>query len=621
MKRRQLFSGGFAVLAGSVLPMPGGNVARSQPVVVRAAVVIGVDKCDPFIPLNAASSGAREVSKWLRDEGFNEVHDFIDDGKSEPDGVPKPVRVAAISDKIEELLKKDGLRQLVLYFAGHGMITASDDVWLLSKGGTQSGEMIGVNSSYRLAKQSNIPSVVFLSDACRLPPRNVAQVQSSPVPIFPSNGPNSKLVEIDKFSATQVGYAASEFEIEEKYQGVFTATLLKAFMTPAPCLVDVRSNGEKVIPNRKLQHYLRDEVPKRASAKDFRLKQVPECDVPSSDDIFIARFSGEVPNCPDQVPVVPVTISDISTFEIERIIERRAIASTDPFEIVREASIRAAFNTTGFRNARDDVGGAFNKTVLWNSLNGVQTGFVIAGRRAVKITVPPGVNATINENESGVDSLLSLAFEGDIRACSVAIRFEDGTGTILAGLLGFVGTVSTTAQTVTNVAYDRNDEIGYVDPVLQKLRSTAAAAFQFGVLRFRGTQEERQQQAEKFGDEVRIGKTNDPSLGIYAAYAFDEASLPEKVLSVGEFMRRDLGSNIFDVELLGGSAENGTNQQKVVPCCPMLSVGWSYLASSKLKLPETVSRAQEFLIASPWTLLEKEGMDILERAIETGTVE
>ena len=242
---------------------------------------------------------------------------------------------------------------------------------------------------------------------------------------------------------------------------------------------------------------------------------------------------------------------------------------------------------------------------------------MISGSSVAEIAVSHGIVATLKPLDQ--NGIITLAFNNNASGCNVAIRFANGTGTVLAGLRNHVGTVSTSDQAITNVSYDANYEVGQAEPMLQRLRATSAAAFQSGVLRFSGTQSVRQRQAEFFGDSVRMGKSADPTLGIYAAYAYDEASLPEKVKSVNGYMRGDLQVELFDVAMLAGEAFNGVEgKPKVVPCCPMLNVGWSFLPSSRVKLWPTVAEAQAFLIPSPWTLFKKEGMDILMPAIASG---
>lgn len=258
----------------------------------------------------------------------------------------------------------------------------------------------------------------------------------------------------------------------------------------------------------------------------------------------------------------------------------------------------------------------FDVSSLWRDVSRAEAGFVIVGRKVTEVAVPPGVTADLVN--SGPNSVVSLHFDDSRPGCSVAMRFEDDTGVVYAGLRNYVATVSASSHAITNVAYDAVFEVGHTADRIKELRATAAAAFQYGVLRFRGSQKERQRQAVAFGEKIRHGKSADPSLGIYAAYALDEASEPERVASVRSYMRGDLGIDIFDVAMLAGVAVRDAKAD-VVPCCTMLSVGWSYIASSKVTLHPLVAEAQAYLIPSPWTYFQKEGMDLLFPAIKAWT--
>jgi len=99
MRRRDLLASGVApastLAARSVL-------ARTQ-ALVRAAVVIGMNKAGTLPMLSAAASGARTTADWLRNEGF-EVRLFADDAG--------PVKPNDLFDAISALVDRGTLDQL-----------------------------------------------------------------------------------------------------------------------------------------------------------------------------------------------------------------------------------------------------------------------------------------------------------------------------------------------------------------------------------------------------------------------------------------------------------------------------------------------------------------------------
>lgn len=154
--RRRDFLAMAVTTAGLLAVRP--VLAKSGGQKQRAAVVIGVNKAGQLPVLNAAVSGARTVANWLEAEGF-EVKLLVDDGK--------PVRVSEIFDVIEEFVGRGTLDQLVVYFSGHGFLSGYSEHWLLSKAPDNPNEAVSLRESVDLARESAIPNVVFISDACR----------------------------------------------------------------------------------------------------------------------------------------------------------------------------------------------------------------------------------------------------------------------------------------------------------------------------------------------------------------------------------------------------------------------------------------------------------------------
>ena len=109
------------------------------------------------------------------------------------------------------------------------------------------------------------------------------------------------------------------------------------------------------------------------------------------------------------------------------------------------------------------------------------------------------------------------------RPTSVLIRFDDGSGTIVAGLDGFVGTIVIDQGTVISVNYTPSRRGNWSrrrfshQRLLDQLRANAAAPGKVGhVFRF-GTPEE----ASRLADTIHVLKGVDPTLGLYAAYAYE----------------------------------------------------------------------------------------------------
>jgi hypothetical protein len=202
--------------------------------------------------------------------------------------------------------------------------------------------------------------------------------------------------------------------------------------------------------------------------------------------------------------------------------------------------------------------------------------------------------------------------------------FEDGSGTIVAALPGFIGTLTVDGGRVMSVTYlpsrnsDRWNEYGDDRRRLDELRALVATAAKFGVFRIEGAADDKVAAARRLADQIRVLKGIDPTLGIYAAYAYADANLTEQVRSVYSFMQEDLRSDLFDVALLAGalSGKRIEGPYDVVPFCPMLSQGWQLLRVKEVSLSEQVERARGDLRQALWTTFGPRGMDLIFSAIQ-----
>ena len=145
-----------------------------------------------------------------------------------------------------------------------------------------------------------------------------------------------------------------------------------------------------------------------------------------------------------------------------------------------------------------------------------------------------------------------------------------------------------------------------------------------GVLGFVGSRVEREAAATAFADQIRILKGIDPTLGIYAAYAYDAANLPDQVRSVAEIMQSDLGIDFYDPAMLARRLTEGREfiaTAGVVPFCPVLRQGWELLRVKGVALDEPVMTAQPFLTQSLFTTFTGEGASILAQAVGSGEID
>lgn len=599
MKRRD-FLGKGVVVAGSLAAWP----AFAQPETsVRAAVVIGVDKAGRLPVLNAAASGARMVAQWLQSEGFA-VTLLVDD--------KKPVEVRPIYDTVSELVKRGTIQQLVVYFSGHGYISGYSEYWLLSGAPENPNEAISHLECVELARLSGIPNVVFISDACRSRSDSlgVERVRGGVIfPSLPSAGPPA---DVDVFLATLLGTAA--YEVKDSvaiHQGIYTGAFLDAFQFPDDTMVRTL-NGVRVVPNNQLKGYLEREVPKRAQAKSIRLNQTPDTRVMSGEKIYIGR-AATVGSPTSDARAAP-SIRDVVGLELSRVGAGHLELSA-PVALAELGQFSAS---SGYVEAKNAI-----LTARAPSHFETRTGFSISGARVEAAACHQAVKAEVLPPREGDPFSLVRVDLGSAPAASVAVRFTDGSGAVLCALNGYIGSVVVDQTGVSNVSYvpsQRWGDYGGDRTRLQELHAVVATAARFGVFRIEGPRETRGRTAEQLADRIRVMKSVDPTLGIYAAYAYSDAGLVDKARSVYEYMSGDLQVEIFDVAMLAGrlSKRSLATADRVFPICPMLSQGWELLRVKDVTLLPEVEEARNHRRNALWTTFDPDGMRILIRAFERG---
>jgi Caspase domain len=256
------------------------RAAAPQPALSsRAAVGVGVDRVGGPPPLRAAASGAVAVAEWLTSEGLDIT--LIVDHQN-------PVLANDVKVAIKALVNRGTLEQLVIYFAGHGFVSASNsEFWLLSSALENPNEAVSLVES-----RFGIKNLVFISDACRSQAESLRteHVRGQIVFPTPSGGSNvrcdvDKFFVVDKFFATRMGLPAWEVPVATStanYKGIYTTCFLEAFKHPYVSMVET-VDGKPVVTNRGLRDYLEQEVPKMASETSITLNQPPDAEVCCSD--------------------------------------------------------------------------------------------------------------------------------------------------------------------------------------------------------------------------------------------------------------------------------------------------------------------------------------------------
>lgn len=607
MKRREFLATGLSMAGAFAMRSAYGQPAPSN----RAAVVIGVDKVGSFQPLRAARSGAIAVADWLKGEGF-EVALLVDD--------PNPVRTGDLKAAIKTFVNRGTLDQLVIYFAGHGVVNAfNTEFWLLSGAPDDLDEAVSLKESRDIGRNFGIRNVVFISDACRSQADSlrIGAIHGSVVFPNPGNTPVGRC-DVDTFLATRIGLPAWEVPVATStanYQGVYTSCFLEAFQRPYASMVHML-DGKPVVPSRRLRDYLEQEVPRKARAVSITLRQDPDAEICSDEPRYIGHVSTatRVTNSGSSEP----TLSDVATRAIGTEVGGGRPQHSD-------AALQRVATASGFNAASDNISLARG---LSNELS-ARSGFVISGARLVSVTARPGIKTGFVNSPAA--SSPSALVEVDVRAAhatSVALRFDDGSGTVLAALDEFLGNVVVDEGAVTSVSLVpsqqnwRRSAFESEGKRIEQLHAAVATAARFGVFRIEGPAGTRERTSAQLASTIRMLKGIDPTLGLYAAYAYDDAGVSDQVRSVRGIMRGDLGVDLFDVAMLTGDLSGRTlgGPGGPYPFCPMLSQGFGLLRVRNVRLPSAVAPAADHLRRSLWTTFDREGMQIVIDALSAGRV-
>jgi hypothetical protein len=596
----------------------------------RALVAIGVDKTGGLPTLKAAADGACRIAKWADSQGYDTV--LLTD-KS------KPVTFAELTASIYELVDKRIYDQLVVYFSGHGLLKGSNyEVWLLSGAPVNPNEAVNVTGSIDLSRNCGISHVVFISDACRSLPATMGMNYVLGGVIFPAQQPRPPSPEVDTFYATVPGNPALEVPPDEaatNHRGIFTDCLLRALLGKVDNVVReiVEPGGlKRVIPSRPLKIYLLDVVPNAASAISIKLQQDPEIRVESD----LPKYLGEIVTAPVVVGSTPAgtdpsgsttaprpqepsdsplprTFSDVlDLFKDSHFLGRKSSPLPD---LLKANSARTV--SREIQELLDAKGRVSFET---------RTGFTVHGAKVVS-TITTGTPCDVFE-ESGLSqvrvhidpqNLTGFAYESR----STVMRFHTGSGVCLAALPGFIGTVVVADEgRILAVNYtpargtERYDEYEMVADDLERRRAFAAVAARNGSFTL------DRKEAVDAAHYLRMLKAIDPTLGIYAAYAYAQAGDQEGVESVHRYMAEPISGYYlpvpFDVAMLAHRNGPWPEAYRFPPTMPMLTQGWALLGGLEHSMHPAALEARHYLIPSLWTAFSAEGINILETAIASG---
>ena len=584
----------------------------------RAVICIGVNRAGSMTPLQAAVEGAKDFEAWAKGQGCDTALLVDEPG-------PKKVGVADIFDAIELFVEARTYRQLIIYFSGHGILTApGTEFWLLSRGPQNPNEAVNLARSITDARNSGLPHVIFVSDACR---SSVAGPPLSGVTgglIFPNLPFAERQGEVDVYYATRPGdpaYEVPEAQATQRYRGLFTDALLTAVRYPKSVLVDfIPGTLKPVITSRKLKGFLEDVVPNDAADVDIRLRQAPQVIVETA----YPKFMAEV----DPTRIVPMRgfeLVEPGPLSVDRAIQTLGAATQfgGPDSVLDSPRVVGPSRNSALKNEFDQLAELSGRQGFET-----QTGFTVIGAHHVEVESgewqhdPPFSDPGDEPDCWHIRLKSPAAPRGRLNSCTILLSLDGTTATALAILPEFVGTVKVENGRVTSVSYTPSvNSWRYGDysrrlSELNRMRAFAAVASRNG--RFVVADEN----AAALAKRIRQNKSIDPTLGLYAAYAYAQAGAYRDVYSVYNYMSMDEPSMPipFDVGMLAARFDANAIQEahRFAPFFPMLAQGWAYLAHGDPLYDPIHGELRQHMLPSLWTTFDRVGAQLIGNAIQSG---
>jgi caspase domain-containing protein len=581
--------------------------------VKRAAVFIGVDRVGGMPPLKDAARGVRRMEQWARSQKIDVIEVFTDENDSS-------VEVGSIKKAIKRIVESGNIDQLIVYFAGHGVNIRYGEYWLLSDAPSDTQAAVNVQGSEVLARYAGIPHVVFFSDACRTAAEGIRAQLVTGSEIFPNEGADALEKPVDQFFACTLGRPAHEIRdpntTTREFSALYTDALVAAVRGNDNRILDWISQGTDrfaLVRPRQLKEYLLGAITARLKDLNLQTKiiQVPDARITSSNDAWVSR---------------------VLAGDIDRDAAPAPIAATTTIAMVSASLLRTALTgdstklRTELDNARATSGAPESSLIRTFERAAVpfgpmhhesKCGFKIRGAKIVE-AVSTGAETELFTIPGDVVRVNTLRYPG----ASVLVVLEEGSGVVLPAIPEFLAALTVEDGELVDVAYEPSDntprwqDFQQYGKEVRTLRALAASSTKNGVFRLEG------EDALGVARRLQYAKSIDPTLAVYAAYAYQDLRRGDLIREMSGYMRGDLGGRLFDIALLARELDAKTvgAVPEVFGIAPLLSQGWALLGAHRVTLPPSLNNIEQTLLPSVWTLFDDNGVAQLRAAFQKGEI-
>lgn len=600
-----------------------------RPNVKRAVVLIGVQKAKQLPELRAVWEGVAGMEQWALSQGV-EPSLIVKITDEEEEVFPRRIK-----KPIKELVDRNDLEQLIVYFSGHGVIKGFNEFWMLTDGLEDSNASVNVTLSVELARRCSIPHVVFISDACRTAVDTIQTqriVGNEIFPIAQSGGGEEKAV--DQFYATVLGAPALEIEDSGsgQYQAVYTAALLEALQGQHAAALEKDEDGVSLIRPRPLKKFLKTYLPSLVFQQlgASGASQKPDARITSEPEVWLSAV-----DLPDETDtglesLVPSDEDDLETLEsaffpanaTSRALEADGVDLHDFLEMPVGSEVPGgrpdlavfAENNKRFSEEVARTAEPFGPLSLDS-----QTGFKLRGATVESCQAAYAGVEILNDGRLGDGQLVRCETPPN-RVASVLLTLTSGKGVLIPAIAEFLATLTFDNDALVDVAYEPSQGSSRWDMYesrateLRQLRAVVASSTRLGMFELEGPD------AENLARRMQVSKGIDPSLALYAAHAYRDQGNRRRIEQMADYMQGDLDFVPFDIALLAGRLTSNSHHN-VVPCLPMLSQSWAVLPAYDVKFPDGLANISRHVMPqSLWTVFDATGVELISRAMQEGKI-
>lgn len=592
---------------------------------LRAGLFIGVDRTGGLPRLKDAASGAARMHAWALSQGLADGTE----ARLLTDANGGKVTSDAVYDAVQALIGGAGVDQLVIYFAGHGVNINRGEQWLLSDAPVRTSAAVDVSNSAKLARYSGVSHVVFLSDACRVAPDSIQAQNVRGIDIFPNDDASDRARPVDEFYACRLGRTAAEVKDAAAAAGAFralyTGALLEVLAGQQPALLAPGEAGDlaRYVWPVPLQNWLEAELPRRIRALALSTPVIQDPDaVLSAEGRWLARFDPSAPLPPPLVPAAGPAADPRSRDAVRTRggpisrgpaptaagLTRRVMQDALDGRVDRVTSVLGA--AAGTSEVREVVAMVDEvRTAFGPDHHETGCGIKVRGADVTRVVLPDEY-----VERTGVPDVADFRIGLANGPRTALVHFASGDGALVPVFRGFLTQLTVREGELVDVAFEPSSTDGRYGEWqaqadrLRTLRAAAAAATREGRFRLDGAG------ALKLAQQMQYSKALDPSLAVYAAYAYDGLQERDRLRSMLGYLEGDLERVPFDVMLLAGALRGRAIDRgvPVVPFVPLLAQGWAQLQAHRVRLPPRADGLDRRLRDSPWALYDAEGVAVIE---------